>query len=44
MAVTPGKGGGGGYALSTLDALIAWVKSLPQPCGAPAGGRVTRIN
>ena len=27
-----------------IDALIAWVKSLPQPFGAPPGGRVTRLN
>lgn len=27
-----------------IDALIAWVKSLPQPFGAPAGARITRLN
>jgi 5'-nucleotidase len=27
-----------------IDALIAWVKSLPQPFGAPAGGRITRLH
>jgi 5'-nucleotidase len=27
-----------------IDALIAWVKSLPQPFGAPDGGRITRHN
>jgi 5'-nucleotidase len=27
-----------------IDALIAWVKSLPQPFGAPASGRITRLN
>jgi 5'-nucleotidase len=27
-----------------IDALIAWVKSLPQPFGAPDGGRITRLN
>jgi 5'-nucleotidase len=27
-----------------IDALITWVKSLPQPFGAPAGGRITRLN
>ena len=26
-----------------IDALIAWVKSLPQPFGAPGGGRITRL-
>jgi 5'-nucleotidase len=27
-----------------IDALIAWVKSLPQPFGPPDGGRITRLN
>jgi 5'-nucleotidase len=27
-----------------IDALIAWVKSLPQPFGAPGAGRITRLN
>ena len=27
-----------------IDALIAWVKSLPQPFGAPDGGRITRLH
>jgi 5'-nucleotidase len=27
-----------------IDALIAWVKSLPQPFGPPDGGRISRLN